>query len=195
MADKRKDEEDWSPPERQLRADGRLTGDLPKQGPTAVESIAQPQGSSALPTLEALTTSELVLDLDKPGAARPQYVEPGPYREVVVPSRSGPLKWILLLGVLGLAALAAFAFVPGLQRKLSLPNSRGTLKGALVIYSEPSGATVRIAGKSVGETPWAGDNLWGGEVKYEISANGYKPSWGTFHGGSDVKLNVKLSRK
>ncbi len=194
MADKKNDEEEWNPSGPQLRADGRLTGDLPKQAPNgAVESIAQPPAST-LPTLDALTTSELVLDVGKPGAVRPQYVEPGPYREAVVPSRSGPLKWILLLGVLGLAALAAFAFVPGLQRKLALPTS-GTGKGALVIYSEPSGATVRIAGKSVGETPWAGDNLWGGEVKYEISANGYQPGWGTFQGGADVKLNVKLKRK
>ena len=26
----------------------------------------------------------------------------------------------------------------------------------------------------VGQTPWAAENLWGGEVKYEISAAGYR---------------------
>lgn len=191
MADPKDDEPDWKPPERQLRPDGRMTGDLPKGPEIQLEGISPTPNKAGLPSLDALTTSDLVLDTLKP-AARPAYVEPGAYRPIAVPDRSSPLKWVLLLVVLGIAALAAFMLVPGLQRKLPLPA--GT-KGTLVIYSEPSGATVKIAGKSVGETPWASDNLWGGEVKYEILASGYKPHWGTFRGGEDVKLNVTLTKK
>ena len=191
----RNDDEDtssWKPPERQLRPDGRMTGDLPKAPDVpAAPAPPPPPNPSGLPTLDALTTQDLVLDKLKPGS-RPAYVEPGAYRPIVVPSRAGPLKWILALVVLGAIALAVFTLFPGLARKLPLPAAT---KGTLVIYSEPSGATVKIAGKVVGETPWAADNLWGGEVKYEISAGGYKSNWGTFHGHEDVKLNVKLSKK
>ena len=190
MADQPSDDEEWKPPQRQLRPDGRMTGDLPTAPdvPPGQSPASNPHG---LPSLEALTTKDLVLDTLKPGS-RPAYVEPGAYRPIVIPNRSGPVKWILVLLALGAAAVALFVFVPGLQRKLQLP---GGTKGTLVIYSEPSGATVKIAGKVVGETPWASDNLWGGEVKYEISAGGYKSNWGTFHGGEEVKLNVKLSKK
>lgn len=192
MAQNPDDNEDWKPPERQLRTDGRLTGDLPKAGPELpVEAAHAPPDRSGLPSLDALTTSDLVLDTLKPGA-RPHYVEPGAYRPVVLPNRSGPVKWILLLVALGAIAVAVFTLFPGLVRRLPLPTAT---KGTLVIYSEPSGATVKIAGKVVGETPWAADNLWGGEVKYEISAGGYKSNWGTFRGGDNVKLNVKLTKK
>ena len=191
MADPKDDEPDWKPPERQLRPDGRMTGDLPKGPELQLEGISPTPNKAGLPSLDALTTSDLVLDTLKP-AARPAYVEPDAYRPIAVPDRSSPLKWVLLLVVLGVAALATFMLVPGLQRKLPLPA--GT-KGTLVIYSEPSGATVKIAGKSVGETPWASDNLWAGEVKYEILAGGYKPQWGTFRGGEDVKLNVTLTKR
>lgn len=193
MAENRDDEEDsssWRPPERQLRPDGRMTGDLPR-APDVPLGQAPAPNPHGLPTLEALTTQDLVLDKLKPGS-RPQYVEPGAYRPVALPNRSGPVKWIFLLLALGAVAVAAFVLFPNLQRKLPLPTGA---KGTLVIYSEPSGATVKIAGKRVGETPWAGDNLWGGEVKYELSAGGYKSNWGTFHGGEEVKLNVKLTKK
>ena len=133
-----------------------------------------------------------MLDKGKPG--RPQYVDPAPYRPIddASPSRGKAVKWIIALVLLGAGALAVFALVPGLQRQLPVPSPT---RGMLIIYSDPSGATVKIAGKSVGATPWAADNLWSGEVKYEISANGYKSKWGTFRGGEDVKLDVTLSRK
>jgi hypothetical protein len=193
MAPDDDDESSWKPPPKQLRIDGRVTGDIPAAAPPPPAPAAPPPpGPSGLPSLDALTTGELVLDKGKPG--RPQYLEPGPYRPVdVVPaSRRRAVKWIIGLVLAGAAALAVFALVPGIQRQLPLPTPT---KGMLIIYSEPSGAAVRIAGKPVGNTPWAADNLWSGEVKYEISANGYKSKWGTFRGGEDVKLDVTLSKK
>lgn len=180
------DDDDWKGAGRQLRADGRMTGDLPKQAPAAPKP---PTGAFAPPKLEALTTADLVLDKK---SAKPGYVEPGPYRDTVLPSRAGAWKWLLLLVGLGAAALAAFAFIPGLQRSLSLP---ATTRGTVFISSEPEGATLKIAGQEVGQTPWAGDNLWTGEVKYELSAPGHKSRWGTFRGHEDVKLSLKLARK
>lgn len=187
------DESSWKPPERQLRIDGRFTGDIPAAAPPAEPTPAPAKADpSGLPSLEALTTGELVLDTQKPG--RPQYVPPPLYREpeAVAPGRGAAIKWIVVLVGLGLATVAAFLLVPGIQRQLPLP---APTRGALVIYSEPSGATVKIAGKVVGETPWAADNLWQGEVKYEISAAGYQSKWGTFRGGEDAKLEVTLSKK
>ncbi len=180
----------WKPPGRQLRIDGRVTGDLPVAPQPAAVPEPPAADPSGLPSLDALTTSELVLDRSRSG--KPGYVEPGPYRDLVVPSRGRPWKWVLLLMVLAGAALATFVLFPGLQRRLPLPVAT---KGTLIIHSEPSGATVKIAGQVVGQTPWAADNLWGGEVKYELSANGYKSKWGTFRGGDNVQLSVKLSKK
>ena len=189
--DEPEDTNSWTPPERQLRSDGRMTGDQHPRAPDPASGGPAAPDPSGLPSLDALTTSELVLDTSKPGG-RPKYVEPEGYRPLVLPDRRGPVKWVLLLVALGAAAFAAFALIPGLQHRLPLPAGA---KASLVIYSEPSGATVKIGGKAVGQTPWAGDNLWGGEVKYEISAPGYQSNWGTFQGGQDVKLNVKLSKK
>lgn len=188
------DESSWKPPPKQLRLDGRVTGDIPAATPAPQPVAAPPKpGPSGLPSLEALTTGELVLDKEKPGRP-PQYVEPAPYRpiDVAPPSRGRAIRWIVGLLLLGAGVFAAFALFPGLQRQLPLPTPT---RGTLIIYSEPSGATVKIAGKTVGETPWAADNLYAGEVKYEISANGYKSRWGTFRGGENVKLDVTLSRK
>ncbi len=190
MAENRNDDEAWNPTGRQLRADGSMTSEVkPVEAP--VEKPLPSLPSSELPRLDSLSTGDLVLDRPAP-ASRVPFVEPGAYRPEVIPTRSSPTKWVLMLVALAALALAAFALVPGLQRKLPLPMRT---PGSLVIDSEPSGATVKIAGKQVGQTPWAGDNLWIGEVKYEISAAGHKPRWGTFQGGDAVKLNVKLSKK
>lgn len=176
----------WKATGRQLRADGRMTGDLPR--PT-LEPVTPPESAFKAPTLDSLTTADLVLD--KKQGARPGYVEPGPYRDSVPQSRAGPVKWILLLVGLAAAALAAFAFLPGLQRHLPVPV---VTRGTVLIDSEPEGATVKVAGQAVGQTPWAADNIWSGEVKYEVSAPGHKSRWGTFRGGEDVKLDVRLSK-
>ncbi len=192
MADTGNDDEDsnaWKPA-RQLGPDGRVTGEVPIAGVVG-ETQPTEANPSGLPSLDALSTGELVLDTHKPGSRRAHF-EPRAYRPLVVPDSRRPTRWMLILLALGTLALAAFALIPDLQRRLPLPL--GTT-GLLIINSEPSGATVKIAGNAVGQTPWAGDNLWGGEVRYEISAGGYRAHWGTFAGGQDVKLNVRLTKK
>ena len=63
------------------------------------------------------------------------------------------------------------------------------------VSSEPRGATLRIGDNQVGITPWAGSNVWTGEVTWELTAAGYQKIRGTFKGGEPVKLNVKLQKK
>ena len=177
----------WKPPERQLRADGRMTGDhtLPPPDPVAV---APEPGGDGLPTLEALTTGELQLDRQKSAPA--QYVAPGPYRPAVGERR--PWTVVVALLGLGIGALALFALKPGLQHELPVPA--GT-KPTVMIFSDPDGATVRIAEAVVGVTPFAADNLWSGEVKFEVSAPGRQSKHGTFAGGRDFQVNLALPKQ
>lgn len=192
-ADDEEDTSSWKRPERQLRSDGRMTGDLPVPPPAPASAAPAPPTRDGLPTLAALTTGELQLSEER--APPSPYVEPGPYRPAPAPPRRALRLGIVVVTViaaLGFGALALFALRPGLQRALPLP---APIRGTVMFFSEPSGATVRIADVVMGVTPYAADNLWSGEVKYEVSAPGRQSKRGTFQGGNSVQLNLKLPRK
>jgi hypothetical protein len=61
-----------------------------------------------------------------------------------------------------------------------------------MIDSTPAGAKLTIDGVIIGETPWAGDNRWNGEVRVVLQARGYKAWEGVLSGGQPVTLNVTL---
>lgn len=118
-------------------------------------------------------------------------------------SRSSAAKFALALVVLAIAGAVALLV---LKPKLELPSADGVREPTLIdqlnvgerspmiISSVPTGAKVIIAGETVGETPWAGDNRWRGKTKLRIFAPGYKPWDGEFDGDRPVTLDVTLKR-
>jgi hypothetical protein len=164
-----------------------MTGDNPLPPEAAAGVKAPPVTRGGLPTLEALTTGELHLAQPKP--APMPYVEPPVYRPQ--PPAHRPWGLVLALLALGLGALAVFALKPGLQH--SLPTPAGTM-GTVLIFSDPDGAQVKIGETVVGVTPFAADNVWPGDVHYEISAPGRQTKRGTFAGGGDAQVKVVLPR-
>lgn len=67
--------------------------------------------------------------------------------------------------------------------------------GLLSVTSVPSGASVIVAGKEVGQTPFFSDNRWNGSVAVELVLPGFRTWAGTFEGGRDAKIDAKLVRK
>lgn len=125
----------------------------------------------------------------KPG----EWVDTGPYRDD--PSKRGVNKGlvaVILLAVLGAGAVAAFMVFPTLQRKLPLPV---TPAKALVVSSNPGGASVVVEGSVIGVTPYAGDNRWKGRPKVELRLNGYETFYGSFEGGRDQSISATLKKK
>ena len=119
-------------------------------------------------------------------------------------SRPWALKLViasLVLGVGGLAALLHF------KPKLELPTVEGVRDATLldelgaggehqpiIISSTPTGATIVIGGKTVGETPWAGENTWTGETSLILQFPGYRPWQGKLKGGQPQTLDIRLKR-
>lgn len=110
----------------------------------------------------------------------------------------------LVLGVAGLAALLYF------KPKFHLPTSDGVREATLLdqlgsgsgegerqpilISSTPEGATIIIGGKTMGETPWAGENLWKGETSLVLQLPGYARWEGKLKGGQPQTLDIRLKR-
>ncbi|MBK7861514.1 MAG: PEGA domain-containing protein [Archangiaceae bacterium] len=129
-----------------------------------------------------------------PRRAPNTWSEPAPYRDEVGKKRSRLALYLALgLAVLGASATAAFILYPSLQRKVPLPSLQPAR--ALLITSEPAGATILIEGKAIGVTPWAGDNRWGGKVRLELRRDGYEPFRDTFQGGKDQSIGATLKPK
>lgn len=168
-----------------LDADGRL-----EQRFGAVESAGGPPGQE-----EKLELAEVA----------PKVIEPlienfrdDPPR----PSRSWAARVVvgaLFLGVVALGALLVF------QPKLDVPIFDGVRESGLlgqlsadqppiVISSEPPGATIALGGKVVGQTPWAGDNLWTGDTPVALQLPGFKRWEGQFKGGQPVTLDIRLKK-
>jgi serine/threonine-protein kinase len=160
----------------------------PRVAPAAV---TQPQA----PLRSVLEMKEEDLQLSE-RAPRPESdfvpvdTEPRPRRRW---GRTVALVAIALL-VLGgvVVALPQFSKQLGTFR---MPASLRGPVGMLSIQSEPSGATVIVDGTVLGTTPLAVDNTFPAQdIPVKVTLKGYKPWTGTFTGGDQVTLDVKLRK-
>jgi eukaryotic-like serine/threonine-protein kinase len=113
------------------------------------------------------------------------------------------VKVVFALLALGVVVLVAFLVLkPNLDVSLPTGVTESSLLAELgggehepiIISSTPTGATVSIAGKAVGVTPWAGDNVWIGTVPVSIDAKGFKRWEGQLVGGKAQTLDITLKR-
>lgn len=117
-------------------------------------------------------------------------------------SRSWAIKVVIGALVVGLAALGAFVrFRPELQgpiadgvRESGLLDQLGAERPPILISSEPAGATILIGGKNIGQTPWAGENLWAGDTPVVLQLAGFKRWEGKIKGGQPVTLDIRLKK-
>jgi len=127
----------------------------------------------------------------RPG--RPRYEPPQPYRPVRPP---GPSLWPWVLVALIIGGIFALRQQRVRDQLTALNVLPSRAPKPMVVMSTPSGATLKIDGTRVGETPWAGDNHWhGAGVPYELSAEGYVPLKGTFEGDRELTLDVTLKHR
>ena len=118
------------------------------------------------------------------------------------PSRAWAMKLVigaLLLGVVGLVALLQFkpkldVPIPDGVRESGLLEQLGNDRPPIIISSVPSGATIVIGGKTVGETPWAGENLWAGDTPLILRLTGFQRWEGQIKGGQPVTLDIRLKK-
>jgi len=95
----------------------------------------------------------------------------------------------------------AFARINPLQQKVQAlqgalaqaQKSAGDYQGTLYIASEPEGASVRIDGRAVGQTPLRLEHLWAGSVNLELHAEGYLDYISQVQIKGDSKTNVSAS--
>jgi|CXWL01.1.fsa_nt_gi hypothetical protein len=142
---------------------------------------------AAEPTPEPLAKADdAPIELKSQPKALP-WAEPAPYRDTTVPKSPWPMRLVVGLFAAGIIALVTVVAMP--------PSKNGrpsTHPGVVMIDSQPAGATVLIAGQSVGKTPWATDNVYKGEVKFELVLPGYQKTSGTFTGNKDAAVSFKL---
>ncbi len=180
-----------------LRPDGQITGRTPAATPPN-EALEGRFGAVELPRAPSLEL-ELVERGPKQYEPRVESFRP----EVPPPRRGRGLKVALGALGLGVALLATFLLAPRpLLARVGLDGLRGEFdvgplafrrhSAPLLVQSTPSGATVTIAGKVVGVTPWAGDNVWPHEAPITVSLAGYSPWSATLREGVEQKLSVAL---
>lgn len=170
----------------ELTVDGKLTGPLR-------EAPGEP-APDELPKEEPL---EL-----KPQRGPLPHAEPAPYRDVGIPKNPWPMRWVLGLLAAGTVGLVSLVVMGRTEKSLAPHLAKGdgvtanapaeNHPGVVIIDSQPSGASVIIAGRSVGTTPWATDNTYSGNVKFELSLPGYQRAAGSFVGRQDTKVRVTL---
>ncbi|MDP1825743.1 MAG: PEGA domain-containing protein [Archangium sp.] len=107
----------------------------------------------------------------------------------------------LVAGLGGLGALLYFKPKLDLQsldgvREANLLDelTAGGEREPIIISSTPTGATIIIGGKTVGETPWAGENVWRGETTLVLKLAGYQPWQGKLRGGKPATLDIRLKK-
>jgi hypothetical protein len=200
-------EEPWeAAPDRSLNSDGTLDvrparpdacsapGPSPDAGPGGeIELAARPlPPSSALSEADGAEGSEGAHDEGDATGTRPP---PG--------ARPGTKVALALMATLLLAGAGAWHLTKG--RRLQPDSVRSTTAvdvllavasgPPMVIMSEPSGAVVRVSGREVGVTPWAGENSSIGSIEVELSAPGYAPYRRRYEGRTEVHLEARLRRR
>lgn len=172
-----------------LSADGEVAGPRP---------AAPPEAPAAAPP-----ACEAPLELaEVPRAPREEYVEPAPYREVAPAAARGrgrALRWVALAAVLlvggGFLALRLYARTGGgVHPSGPLGELLAEQHGALLIDSQPPGATIRIGRETVGVTPWAGDNRFPAGAKVELTLAGHKPWFGVLRGAPEQTIHASLEK-
>lgn len=179
-----------------LRPDGQITGRTPAAAPP--EGLDARFGALELPRAPSL---ELELVERAPKQVEPRVErfrdEPPPRR------RSVGLKVAVVAGALGVALFSTFLLAPrpflarvGLDRLRNDfelgPLSFRRAHLPLLVESTPPGATITIAGKVVGVTPWAGDNAWLDQAPITVALDGYAPWTGRLREGVEQKVNLTL---
>jgi len=106
--------------------------------------------------------------------------------------------WVLVTGTVPLWKGLSFDLLRKGEKKDDVQEKRvGTPAPTLLVLSEPSGATVLVAGSEVGVTPWAGDNVWPSKepLRVEVRKPGYKPWVGLTMGGQQATLEATLKKR
>lgn len=103
---------------------------------------------------------------------------------------SAPMRTAIIAGAAALGVLVVGAAVWWTMKPVEGPSH-----GTVSIVTTPPGATLSIAGKEVGATPFFADNTWQGEVPFELTKRGYRSWAGTFPGGRETRVEVTLVQK
>jgi hypothetical protein len=166
-------------PERSLGADGTLHGPktMSPNTPQAIE--AQLRGDDEAPLELVERKTKLTEYKDQPG-----------YRVSLDEKRLA--GWKLAIPIMLLLSLMAVGVLSVLRPRYF---SQVIPKTALVIVSEPAGATIRIGSQVLGTTPWAGDNIWVGTQKVTLTQDGFRDASKTFQGQRDATLNVAMEKR
>lgn len=192
------------PPSPVPQAPGTSLLDDPAYEPTIISIPPRVRDVEVTPSVELVET--------RPPPMASDYAPPRPGR---APHFGSPDinwgKWILRVALLALVAAGAWVVVTGKiplgkvsldllrtgSKKEDVPEKRvGTPAPTLLVLSDPSGATVLVAGAEVGVTPWAGDNVWPKEpLKIEIRKAGYKPWVGMTMGGQQATMEANLKKR
>lgn len=106
---------------------------------------------------------------------------------------------LLLLGVGGFAAFALFRprlgdLPDGVTESSFFRQLNSGEPIPIIITSTPSGAKLTIGTTVVGETPWAGENVWQGKTRVRLQAPGYKTWEGQLEGHKPVTLDIELKK-
>lgn len=138
------------------------------------------------------------LELAEVQRAAPEgFVDAPVYRAISPPARGGrAAPWVVLAGVLlvagGFAALRLYAqpadAAGAVDDLLARPH------GTLLIDSQPPGATIRIGGETVGETPWAGDGRFPAGATVELTLAGHQPFSTTLKGAAEETIHATLRK-
>lgn len=129
------------------------------------------------------------------------------YRAELAARGERPWALKLMLGAMLVGVLALGAFLH-FKPKLELPEmpdgvrpsgildelTAGAEAAPVIISSTPTGATITIGGKTVGQTPWAGENRWAGQPAVTLKLPGYKTWEGKLEGGEPQTLDITLRK-
>lgn len=200
------DQAPWEPQGPALDTDGRLHGEphvTPGEGrvlPFPARQQEEPlELAERAPRKEVPTAPRLEGDAPVLARAQPQRVRgTTTARRLVQGILTATVALILIM-------YAGPRYVPGLFRapkkerpasERSIAPSGSAPAGTLMVLSTPSGATVRVQGKVVGQTPLALDNHWtGAEVPVVVELAGYRPWRGSIQGGEAAHVNAELRRR